>query len=133
MYAVIRTNGATEILINIPKNGADKTLPALANMFEHNAVFVRSGWRELDLVKPEMTIHLGDTYTIKDAEKPELVISTDHTQIVGEDFEIASPEVFVNMKKLQEKLNKEITNLRQELSFTQAKLQEALEALEQKE
>ena len=40
MFAVIETNGATHIAINIPMEGADRSLPALAAMLENEAAGV---------------------------------------------------------------------------------------------
>jgi hypothetical protein len=56
MFALIDTKNATHIAINIPLEGADKTIPALAGMLESNAVFIRKEWRSVATVEPEMSI-----------------------------------------------------------------------------
>lgn len=122
-------NGATHIAINIPKEGADKSLPALAAMLEHNAVFVRKSWRELETVKPVMGITLGNTFTSGDSDVADLVIQA-QPEAIDESFVIATPEVFVSNKRAIEKKDAEITRLRTELEHTKQVLSRANERIE---
>jgi len=115
MFALIKTNGATEIAIHIPHQGAEKTLPALAAMLEQNATFIKRGYYEANVVKPEMQIVLGNTY-IMDVEKPTIEIAASGS-VIGEDFVLDSPEVRVSFKKAIDGKDKEIERLRAELSM----------------
>jgi len=115
MFALIKTNGATEIAIHIPHQGAEKTLPALAAMLEQNATFIDRGYYEANVVKPEMQIVLGNTY-IMDGEKPTIEIAASGS-VIGEDFVLDSPEVRVSFKKAIDGKDKEIERLRAELSM----------------
>jgi len=48
MFAQIQTNGATHIIIHIPHEGSEKSLPQLAAMLEQNAVFIQDGYSMYD-------------------------------------------------------------------------------------
>lgn len=101
MFALIETNGATHIAIHVPHQGAEKTLPALAAMLEQNATFICKGWRELSTRKPTMSIVLGDRIKVEDSEEGELIVA-ESGAVIGDDFEHATPELFLaNKKQLQ--------------------------------
>ena len=115
MFAVIDVNGATHVVINIPHQGSDKSLPAIAAMLEQNTTFIKKGWNELSTVKSKMSIILGETYRIGDSDQ-EMIINSS-TQVIGEEFVVATPEVFINNAKAIEKKDNEIAKLRTELNF----------------
>ena len=123
MFAVIETNNATHIVINIPHEGSDKSLPALAKMLEKNAVFVRSGYSEFSIAKPSMNIVLGDSYKI-DRNDEELVIHAS-TDVLSDDFQIATPEVFTSNAKSSKKKDDELSRQRTEISFLKQRLEQA--------
>lgn len=132
MFAVIETNGATHIAINIPKEGADRSLPALAAMLENNATFIRQNWRDIETVKPRMGITLGTIYEVKDSDAAEIVIQA-NPETIDESFVIASPEVFVSNKAALAKKDAEIDRIRKELDFTKQQLSAAKERIEELE
>lgn len=122
MFAVIDTNGANQILIHIPHAGSEKTLPALASMLENNATFIQKGWRELKIMKPTMSIVLGDRIeTEENGEAGVLVVKSD-SSVIGDDFVVASPEVFVSNKRSLDKKDAEISKLQKELAFVKDQL-----------
>lgn len=127
MFATIETKGATQIVIHIPHEGADKSLPALARLLEQNAVFVKAGWHEFTTVKPEMNITLGNAHRIDGAEG-ELLIEASGA-VIGEDFEIAAPGVFVSNAAALKKEREEISRLRSELDHTRNQLARANEQI----
>jgi len=130
MFAVIETNGASQIVIHVPHEGAEKTLPALARMLEKNATFVRTDYSSMAVVKPAMSITLGSSFTIKNSDE-ELAIAESGV-VLGEDFVNASPEVFVSNAQARKKAADEAQRLRTELSFTKdelARLRTQLEEL----
>lgn len=130
MFAIIKTNGANEIAIHIPHQGAEKTLPALAAMLEQNATFINRSYYEATVVKPEMQIVLGNTYIV-DSEKPTIEIAVSGS-VIGDDFVTDAPEVRVSFKKLVDGKDKEIERLRSELSFAKTerdRLQERINEL----
>lgn len=134
MFALIETNNATHIAIHIPTLGADKTLPAIAAMLEHNAVFIRKGWNDAGIVKAGMSIVLGNSYTVEGMEQ-DIAIAT-AGEVIGEDFVPATPEVLVSNKKSSEKKDAEIQRLRNELAATKdtlTGLRERITQLEQDE
>lgn len=130
MFAVIDTNGANQIVIHIPHEGADKTLPALARMLEQNATFVRTGYSDMAVVKSSMSITLGNTFTIKNSDE-ELAIA-ESGAVIGDDFVNATSEVFVSNAQARKKAADEAQRLRTELTYTKdelARLREQLAAL----
>lgn len=120
MFAVIETNGASQIVIYVPHEGADRTLPALARMLEQNATFIRAGYQEMAIVKPTMSITLGNSYKLQHSEE-ELAIAESGV-VLGDDFANASPEAFVSNALARKKAGEESQRLRTELSFTKDEL-----------
>ena len=116
MFALIETKGATHIAINIPHDGADKTIPALVGMLENNAVFVSKGYRTLDTRKPEMSIQLGDRIVIDNSDEELVIQIPGSTSVLGDSFVTETPEVLISNKKAIERKDKEIERLATELA-----------------
>ncbi|WP_054074773.1 hypothetical protein [Comamonas testosteroni] len=127
MFATIETKGATHIVIHIPHEGADKSLPALARLLEQNAVFVKAGWHEFTTVNPEMNITLGNVHRT-DGVEGELLIA-ESSAVIGEDFAIAAPGVFVSNAAALKKERDENSRLRSELDHTRNQLARANEQI----
>lgn len=114
MFAIINTKGANHIAIHIPHQGAEKTLPALAAMLEQNATFIQKGWREMTVVKPEMSISLGHSFNLEgDSETPDIVVA-ESGAVIGDDFVTYTPEVRASYAKVIAAKNKEIEQLKAE-------------------
>ena len=127
MFATIKTNNATSIIIHIPHEGADKSLPALlARMLEQNAVFIREGYQEFTTVKPEMTITLGTEVQVVNSDT--VIAVTESGHVLDETFVNATPEVFASNAKAQKKALEDWQRLYREKLV----LQDQLEALKQK-
>jgi uncharacterized small protein (DUF1192 family) len=128
MFATIKTNGAHTIVIAIPHEGSDRSLPALATMLEQNAVFISSpGWQTNAIIKPEMTIHLGDGFEFQSKDETIMVTHSNSEAVIADEWQRATPEVFAsNRKKCEEyearlKLfSDEITSLRFQLEQAKA-------------
>ncbi|MES2367726.1 MAG: hypothetical protein V4563_17750 [Pseudomonadota bacterium] len=131
MFVVIKTNGASEIVIHVPASGAEKSLPAIAKMLEHNAVFIQDNWHETKLLEPEMTITLGSVYRPANSreDKAEIAISEAGTAI-SDDFVIATPEVMTSNKAALDKKDKELSRAKDELQITKKELEFAKEKLQ---
>jgi hypothetical protein len=118
MFALIETNGATHIAINVPVNGAETSLPQLAKMLESNAVFINKSYSDVTRVTPAMTIKLGETLTLKsNYNDVELVVDGNCHYVLGEGFVIDSPEVHVNFQAALKKKDEENARIRKELDF----------------
>ncbi|CCN02113.1 phage-related hypothetical protein [Bordetella bronchiseptica Bbr77] len=115
MFAVIETNNASHIAIRPPRKAA---------MLEHNATFINKGWREINVVKPNMHIILGDKFDTESDDASELLIQA-CTDVVSDDFVIAIPEVFVSNKTAIAKKQEEIERLRSELQSAKFQLDAA--------
>lgn len=127
MFAIIDVNNATHIAIHIPHDGAEKSLPAIARMLENNATFIRSGYSEFSIIKPSMNIILGDSYKI-DRNDEELIVKAS-ADVLSEDFQIATPEVFVSNAKSAKKKDDEISRQRTEINFLKQQLEQATSQL----
>lgn len=132
MFAIIDTKGANKIAIYIPHQGADKTLPALAAMLEQNATFINAGWRDASVVKPEMTISLSNTFSAdRGNEAPEIVINASQS-VIDDSFVPFSPDVRISYKKVIDKKDQEISQLRLErdtAKMERDRLQDQIKAL----
>ena len=121
MFAVIDCKSANHIAINIPPEGAERSLPALAGMLERNAVFIHKGWNKAEIVEPEMKIILGECVRYDFGEQGEFVVgSPEQRDVLDESFALATPEIFVSNKKLIEAKDKEIARLKAELHLAYA-------------
>ena len=129
MFALIETKGATHIAIYIPGNSAAESLPVLARMLEENAKFIKIGWHEFGVAVPEMSIILGDKYTLKDSEGVELTIAAS-SEVVDKDFAIATPQAFLDNRKALAKKEEENSRLRKELEFKNSELSSLKEKIE---
>jgi hypothetical protein len=127
MFAIIDTKGATHIAIHIPKEGCDKSLPAIARMLESNAVFISKGWREMSVVTPVMSIALGDKFTIDNDTEAMTIAAA--TEVIDEGFEESTPEVLVSNRAAMAKKDAEIKRLQTELSGTKAMLDQTNERI----
>ena len=129
MFALIETKGATHIAINIPKEGADKTIPALVGMLERNAVFIQRGYSSLETRTADMSIQLGDKIALDNSDSELIVLVPGNTEILDESFVHESPEVLVSNRKGIEKKDAEIQRLRTELAHVKQQIEDLKEAL----
>jgi len=123
MFAQIDTNGATHIIIHVPHEGADKSLPALAAMLEKNATFMNIGYSETRVIEPKMSILLGDNVNLGNCRNEEVVIKAEGSgDILDDSFIIATPQVFASNAKAIKTKEDELSKLRTELSFVKQEL-----------
>jgi len=121
MFALIETNGATHIAVNIPLDGAEKSLPALARMLETNAIFITKNWSTHSLTKPTMGITLGDSLEF-DGTEGVIKIESSSNAVLGDDFVNAAPDVFVSNTAALKKKDDDIARLRAELTHVNNQL-----------
>jgi hypothetical protein len=126
MFVTIETKGATHIAINIPHEGSDKSLPAIAAMFEQNAVFIQQGYQEAKIVKPVMAITLGESFEADGYESSIVVAKAG--AVISDEFVLATPEVFVSYAKTMKREKDENSRIRNENTY----LKQELEALKAK-
>lgn len=130
MFAYIDTKNATHIAINIPQQGADKSIPALVAMLEENAVFIRKNWNTFETCVPEMSIRLGDKVCIEGNDAELAIVIPGSTSVLDDSFVKETPEVRVSSKKAIEKKDEEIARLRTELAHTKQQLDDLRKAYE---
>lgn len=116
MFALIKTNGASEIAIHIPgDDNCSTSLKQLALMLENNATFYDNNYYEFKIIKPEMSIILGDQIQLENrAENGEVVVVPAGSDLLDESFEIATPEVKVSYAKAKKEFEATINRLRNE-------------------
>jgi hypothetical protein len=129
MFALIETKNATHIAINIPKDGADKTIPALVGMLENNAVFIQKGYSTLETRTAEMSIQLGDKIALDNSDSELIVLIPSSTEILDESFVHESPEILISNRKAIEKKDAEIQRLRLELAHITQKFEDLRNAI----
>jgi hypothetical protein len=122
MFALINTKGANHIAIHIPHEGADKTIPALVGMLEHNAVFINKGYSSIATTTPEMSIQLGNKITLENSDEELAVVAPGQAAILDESFVYGTPEVRLSWRKAIEKKEAEIQRLRTELAHVKQQL-----------
>ena len=132
MFAQIKTNGAHTIAIAIPHEGAERNLPALAKMLECNAVFLSSpGWNDNKIVKPEMTIHLGQSLALESNNDEQILIRFKDTDaILSDEWKAATPDVFVSNRQTIEKLEQRLKERDSQVQLLKLQLDQANEKLE---
>lgn len=116
MFALIDTKGATHIAINIPHEGADKTIPSLVGMLEQNAIFVHRSYNTLETRIPEMSIQLGDKLLMNTSGEELAITIPFSTSILDESFVNESPEVKISNKKAIEERDSKIQRLQLEVA-----------------
>lgn len=131
MFALIDTKNATHIAIHIPAKGADKSLPALINMLEHNAVFIRRTYHSFEEVVAETSITLGNKLRI-DSYDAELVIQEAGLEF-EESFEPLTPELVVNHSKMVKRNDETIKIKNDEITVLKAQWSAATSRLNQVE
>lgn len=132
MFALIKTKGATEIAIHIPSDDSCSTsLKQLVLMLENNATFYQSGWNEFELIKPEMSVVLGDELQLEShREKGEVVVVPAGFEALDESFEIATPEVKVSYAKAKKEFEATINRLRNEKGAKEIEIQRLEQRIE---
>ena len=123
MLLIVDTKGANHIAINVPLDGADKSLPAIAAMFEQNAVFINKQWREASVVKPEISITLGNEFIIENSD--ENIAVTVNGAVLTDEFVIRTPDVLISNKKAIEQRDSRIKALELELAVAKSQLEAA--------
>lgn len=131
MFAVIDTNGANRIVIHIPSEGSERSLPALARMLEQNAVFINAGYHESKTVSPSMTITLGAEYRIEESRGELLVSAPDSPAVIDEHFVNLTPEVLVSNAKALAQRDEQISRQRTEIDHLKVQLKAAQETLDE--
>jgi hypothetical protein len=129
MFALIETNSASHIAINIPLEGADKSMPALARMLEANAVFINSNWTEVRTVTPKMSIQLGNVAMFGSRESEIAVVVPGSENILDDSFVVETPEVRLSNKKAIKEKEDQIDRLQLELAQTRRQLADLQESI----
>jgi hypothetical protein len=123
MLAVIDLNNATHLIINIPLEGSDKSLPALARMLENNCVAVQEGWNSTEIVQPSTTIQLGNNWS--STRNTDIVMTIGAApDVLTEDMIPYSPEIYVSMKDKVANLEKRLSEANEKLTYKEAALKE---------
>lgn len=130
MLLNIETNGATNIVINVPVEHL-KYSQDVVNLFERNAVFVNKGYNEIKFVKPTSTMVLGEDLKFESSYGTELeLIVTGKGSAEFDGFVEATPEAFISMKDAIEKRKAENEKLTKEISYLKMQIANKDEEIE---
>lgn len=95
-------------------------------MFENNAVFLASpSWRQNEIVKAEMTIHLGKGFEFESKDEVILVQHQDPNAILSEEWKPATPVVFTSNRKAIEKLEQRLKEQAGQMQLLRLQLDQA--------
>ena len=132
MFALIKTNGATEIAIHIPgDDNCSTSLKQLALMLENNATFYENSYYGFKVIEPEMSIVLGDQLQIQGPSgNGECALVPAGFDALDESFEIATPEVQVSYAKAKKAFEDTIKRLRNENEAKALKIQRLEQRIE---
>ena len=101
-------------------------------MLENNATFFKNNWSEYELVKPEMTIILGDQLKLENrTENGEVFAVPAGSAVLDESFEIATPDVRVSYAKARKALEDTIKSLRTEKEMKDLEIQRLKQRIEE--
>jgi len=131
MFAFIETNQATHIAINIPQDGAEKTIPALVGMLESNAVFIQKGYNTIETRQPKMSIQLGDSVSVDNSDTEMVIQIPGSACLLDDSFVMETPVVRISNQKAIKRKDEEIQRLRTELAHVKqqfADLQDRINA-----
>lgn len=136
MFMKINTKEASEIYIAIP---TDKVQYAqdMIRVFENNAVFLKNNYYSVDIVKPTITLELGNEIDLKKDNDssyssttiPDFLIRVDGKDVV-EHYEEATPEVLVSMKKALEHAKKLLDKEKDKVKCLESKIESLQEEID---
>lgn len=131
MLLNIETNGATNIVINVPSDRVGYAQD-LINIFEKNAVFVNKGYSEVKIVEPTQTLLLGEAIKfVVDSYSG----SSMELEVVGQgdcglsDPLVATPEVFVSIAETTKKNREELDKSKKECEFLKLQVENLKEEI----
>lgn len=133
MFALIKAQGATDIAIYIPgDDNCSTSLKQLALMLENNATFYDNNYYEFKIIKPEMSIILGDQIPLENlTENGEFVVMPAGSDLLDELFEIVTPEVQVSYAKAKKEFEAKINCLRNEKEAKDIEIQRLEQRIEE--
>jgi hypothetical protein len=125
MFILIDTKNASHIAISVPRQGADRSLPAILGMLEGNAVFIDMGGygRPTEKVKPKITIELGNELSFDNRSEHLYILNPDSQCVLGDSFDPHTPELVVSYMKAIDEKDKAINALRVELAHVKQQLE----------
>ena len=123
MFAKIDLKGAQAIAICIPADASASAMPALIRMFEDNAVFIANSYADKQIVKPEITFFCFDELEIARNEDTIKIQTKDPASVPGDEWQLATPDVFVSNKKKVIALEEYISRCKTEIAFLKQQLE----------
>lgn len=101
-------------------------------MLENNATFYDNSYYEFKIIKPEMSIILGDQVQLQGrSENGEFALVPAGSDLLDESFEIASPEVLASFKQAKKGLQDTIKSLRNEKEAKDIEIQRLEQRIEE--
>lgn len=131
MFALIDTKDASEIAIYIPSDdNCSESLKQLTLMLEHNATFYKVGYQSFEIVKPKISLILGNKHEFESGYESVEVTVASNDHLLDKHFSIDTAQVKASYDKAKrsfaernERLQKEVASLKLEIE----KLEEMIE------
>jgi len=136
MLMQIKTNGATDLIINLTTDNVEYVQDML-KMVENNIVAVKSDYYGATEVELESILTVGKHIKFKGSDgynevKPDLIISAGESDDVLKNYEALPMETLLSVKEQLKKLQDTNTSLKKENEYLKATV-ERLEATLQEE
>lgn len=122
MFAKIELKTAQTIVICIPPEVAATAMPAVIRMFEENAVFIANPYSNQLIVTPEITFHCFNELEIERNGTTIKIQTKDSGNVPGDEWQLATPDVFVSNKKKVTGLEEQISQYKTEIAFLKQQL-----------
>ena len=136
MYALIDFKDPIKMVVGISEENIATNLGQLVKFFENNVICIKDNYSSKEIVKPEITFHLGKTYVSpadswRETNEFAVVVEGEHN--LDESFVINTPDVYISSKDAIDKASKakKLAEEKLELEITRNKhLIERIEQLE---
>lgn len=134
MLMQIKTNGATDLIINLTTDNVEYVQDML-RMVENNIVAIKSDYYGATEVELESTLAVGKHIKFKGSDgynevKPDLIISAGESDDVLKNYEALPMESLLSVKEQLKKLQDTVASLKKENDYLKA-IVERLEAADQ--
>mgnify|MGYP003109452453 CR=1 FL=1 len=138
MLMQVKTNGATDLIINIPVEKVEYVQDML-RMFETNVVAVQKDYYGAKGVKLDCTITVGSSVKFEGGEpyneppRPDLIIHAGESTAILEKYEALPMEQMISVKDQMKKLHEKNTKLSEENNYLKQRVSRLEEELQEQE
>ena len=128
MMMTVKTNGATDLVINLPVEKVGY-VQDMIRLFENNVVAVSANsYSENKIVELDTVIQVGKSVVFKGSEysstpEPDLIISTGESSDILEHYEALLMDSYISVKEQMKKLKDSNATLKKENDYLKDKIE----------